>query len=415
MAPSPRSAVVPLTVLGLLAAGLTAPAIASPAQGSSSHGSSSHGGPSHGNPAHRHGDDAAAVTLAPGVSLRHVSMQSDGAPEQVTLLGVNLGKPGVGVDAASPHGVVGDERATVRSQTNARHAIAGINADFFSLNRPNAAPRGALVTSGTMLKSPAAPRNANLVIRKSAKGLVASVGAVPFSGEVTRVRRGVRDHTRSLTTTNSLVSARAGGLTLLTTAMAPTALKRVCTLATGTIVRGTWTVHSVRTTHATPAFTSSSWGLVSCRGNGEHWIRTSLRRGDTVRVSTAMTGGTPWAMVSGGSVLVQDGKAWTDPLGEHLPWVGRNAETFACVGRTGRQLTLGTVDGYSRDSIGVTYTELTNYMLSLGHCYSGVVFDGGGSTTMVAKLPGSHKATVQNVPADHPARHVADTLVVFGS
>ena len=391
---APRFVVVPAAVLGLLAAGLTLPAAA--------------------RPAHVHSAHPAAVTLAPGVTLQRESMQSDGAPEQVTLLGVDLTRSGVGVDAGSPGGVVGEDRARVRSQTNARHAIAGVNADFFSLNRLAASPRGTLVTSGRMLKSPAAPRNANLVIRKGHHGLLASIGSVPFAGSVTRIRHGVRNHTRSLTTTNSLVSARAGGLTLLTAAMAPSALTRPCQLATGTIARGTWTVRAVRPALTTPSFSRTTWGLLSCTGNGARWIRTSLRRGDTVRLSDAMSGGTPWAAVSGGSVLVRHGKAWNDPLGEHLPYPGRNAETFACVTRGGHRLTLGTIDGYSRRSAGVTYRELTSYLLSLG-CSSGMVLDGGGSTTMVARLPGSSEATVQNVPADHPARPVADTLLVFGA
>ena len=84
-----------------------------------------------------------------------------------------------------------------------------------------------------------------------------------------------------------------------------------------------------------------------------------------------------------------------DPLGEQLPYNGQNAETFACIGRQGTALTLGTIDGYTRRSAGVTYHQLTDYLVQSG-CWSGLVLDGGGSTTMVAKLPGSSKATVQN-------------------
>ena len=395
MALAPRSAVVPVTLLCLLASGLTVPAVA---------------GPAHARAAHRHADTS-TVTLAPGVTLQHVSMRSDNAPEQVTLLGVDLTR--ADIDATSPNGEVGDARASVRTQINARHAIGGVNADFFNLNRQNASPRGTLVASGRMLKSPAAPRNADLVIRRATHGLVASVGPVPFGGRVVRVRPGQRNRGRSLTTVNSLVSARAGGLTLLTSAMAPSTLTRACTLATGTIVRGTWSVQTVRSTYSTPALTASTWGLLSCAGNGQQWIRTSLRRGDRIKVADAITGGTPWAAVSGGSVLVRNGKAWHDPLGERLPYRGRNAETFACVTKSGRGVLLGTVDGYSDRSAGVTYRELTSYLLTLRGCYSGVVLDGGGSSTLVAKLPGAGRATVQNVPADHPARPVADTLVVL--
>lgn len=388
MAPLARLT-VPAAVSCLLAAALAVPAPAAAA----------------------HHADGARVTLAPGVTLRHVSTESAGASEQVTLLDIDLRR--AGVDATSPGGVVGSERATVKAQTNARHAIAGVNADFFSLRKHAASPRGVLVASGRMLKSPAAPRNANLVIRRTKSGAVASIGPVPFTGSVERIREGERSRTRSLTTVNSLVSARAGGLTLLTPSLAASSLPRSCVLATGTVVHGVWSTRSVRSTDATPHLVRGTWGLLSCAGNGARWIRSSLRRGDTVRVTDAITGGSPWSAVSGGSVLVRNGKAWHDPLGERLPYPGRNAETFACTGRSGRRLTLGTVDGYTRRSAGVTYRELTSYLLGLG-CWSGMVLDGGGSTTLVAQLPGSSRATVQNVPADNPARPVADTLVVFG-
>ncbi len=405
MAPSPRphlrsstaGVLCAATALCLVGAALTVPASARPVRPDT---------------ARRH-SGSSVVTLARGVTLQHVDMRSDGRAEQVTLLGIDFKTPGVEVDATSPDGVVGADRATVKAQTNARHAVAGVNADFFNLNRSAAAPRGTLVSSGQMLKSPAAPRNANLVLRHTAKGEVASIGALPFTGEVTRVRKNTRNRTRSLTTTNSLVSARAGGLVLLTPAMAASDLRRSCRIATGTQSHGVWTVRSVGTTFTTPRLAANAFALLSCAGHGAHWIHATLRRGDTVRVSDAVTGGTPWAAVSGGSVLVRNGKAWSDPLGEHLPYPGRNAETFACTGRSGHRLTLGTVDGYTWQSAGVTYSELTSYLVSLG-CWSGMVLDGGGSTTLVAKLPGTSKARIQNAPATRPARPVADSLVVFG-
>jgi exopolysaccharide biosynthesis protein len=75
---------------------------------------------------------------------------------------------------------------------------------------------------------------------------------------------------------------------------------------------------------------------------------------------------------------------------------------------------LGVVDGRSADSYGVTYAQLTNYLKAL-KCWSGMVFDGGGSSTLVARLPGATQTTVRNVPSDGRLREVADGLYVYPS
>lgn len=355
------------------------------------------------------------VTLARGVTLTHRSTEIGGRSQQLQLLDVDLSRPGVRVDTASPRGVVGAQRQSVAAMTNARHALAGVNADFFDLDNDDASPRGVLVTSGRLMKSSGTERNANLVIRRTDKGTYsAAVGPLPVTGHVLRTRKGARNASRDLSTVNSLFSARAGGLVLLTSALAPSDIGKSCTLATGAISRGVWTVRTVRShISSTPTFTASSFGLLSCQGNGRSWIVSSLRAGDRLTVAQSVAHGTPYAAIGGGSVLVRNGKAWKDPLGEQLPYPGPNAETFACIGRQGTALTLGTIDGYTRASAGVTYRQLAGYLVQMG-CWSGLVLDGGGSTTMVAKLPGTSRATVQNVPADNPPRHIADSIVVFG-
>lgn len=63
------------------------------------------------------------------------------------------------------------------------------------------------------------------------------------------------------------------------------------------------------------------------------------------------------------------------------------------------------VDGRSDKSIGMTFNELADFMIYLG-VYTGVNFDGGGSSTMVV----NHE--VKNVPSGGTERSVANALLV---
>ena len=56
--------------------------------------------------------------------------------------------------------------------------------------------------------------------------------------------------------------------------------------------------------------------------------------------------------------------------------------------------------------------ELTTYLLHL-HCYSALSFDGGGSSTLVARTPGHTSAVVQNKPSEGTLRAIPNGLYVF--
>jgi exopolysaccharide biosynthesis protein len=72
------------------------------------------------------------------------------------------------------------------------------------------------------------------------------------------------------------------------------------------------------------------------------------------------------------------------------------------------------VDGWLswvNEGNGVTLNELAQLTAAL-HCYSSVVFDGGGSTTMVKRTAGSLHV-VNRVPHWFGQRPVSDALLVF--
>ncbi|ROT31865.1 hypothetical protein EF879_15540 [Micromonospora sp. HM5-17] len=67
------------------------------------------------------------------------------------------------------------------------------------------------------------------------------------------------------------------------------------------------------------------------------------------------------------------------------------------------------VDGRSTTSVGMTYVELANYMRSLG-ADDAINLDGGGSSTLVARMPGATSVSVRNTPSDGSQRAVPNGL-----
>ncbi|MFW6689737.1 phosphodiester glycosidase family protein [Streptomyces sp. MAR4 CNX-425] len=119
----------------------------------------------------------------------------------------------------------------------------------------------------------------------------------------------------------------------------------------------------------------------------------------------------PRTAVGGRGVLVEDGVP--------QDWEGRPNNTAAprtAVGfsRDGGTMHVLTVDGRQADAGGVTLTELAKMMDALG-AYDALNLDGGGSSTLVARAPGSDERFVENSPSDGHEREVPNGLAFTAS
>jgi exopolysaccharide biosynthesis protein len=63
-------------------------------------------------------------------------------------------------------------------------------------------------------------------------------------------------------------------------------------------------------------------------------------------------------------------------------------------------------------SIGVTHAQAASYLLAHG-ASAAMLFDSGGSSTIVARLYGQHYVSVVNWPSDGFERPVANGLFVY--
>ncbi|MGI6776816.1 MAG: phosphodiester glycosidase family protein [Acetivibrionales bacterium] len=116
--------------------------------------------------------------------------------------------------------------------------------------------------------------------------------------------------------------------------------------------------------------------------------------------------------VTGSSILVKDGRI-PDKFSYDIASVSKaNPRTVIGSSRDGKELFLVTVDGRQNSSIGMTQREMADFMLRIG-AYNALNFDGGGSTTMVARTPGTSSLEVVNSPSDGSERIVSTAVGIF--
>ncbi|WP_285709338.1 phosphodiester glycosidase family protein [Microtetraspora sp. NBRC 16547] len=278
-------------------------------------------------------------------------------------------------------------------------AVAAVNGDFFDINNSGAA-QGVGVRDGELVQSPTAghdnavavtPDGIGRVLQMRFDGTATPAGGAPIT----------------LTQFNQLI--RAGGVGLFTSlwgsydrgrAVAGAASVTEVVLRDGVVAE----VRSAAGSGPIPAGTTILLGR-----EGGAAALAGLKPGDRVDVSyqpKASDGGAVRTAVGGGAILVKDGvvQASADNAAHPRTAVGFSAD--------GREMYMLTVDGRQADSRGVTITELGTMMAELG-AHNAINLDGGGSSTMLARKPGSADARVENSPSDGEERHVPNGLALY--
>ncbi len=116
--------------------------------------------------------------------------------------------------------------------------------------------------------------------------------------------------------------------------------------------------------------------------------------------------------LGGGGMILERGEPVTD-LNRRREGIGanfmnaRHPRTFVAVNRDQSRIWLCTVDGRQEDSIGMTFADMAEFLLSLG-AWDAINLDGGGSTTMVVD------GHIVNSPSDLTGeRAVANVLLLI--
>ncbi|MEE1798495.1 phosphodiester glycosidase family protein [Streptomyces sp. JV176] len=348
----------------------------------------------------------AARTVVPGVRLSSYDRLESDKWLRVDTLSVDLGSGGTRADYLST-GKVSDRRTV--SELAARHdpgpgrrTVAAINADFFDINETGA-PQGPGIADGEVVHSPAPGAHQAVGIGPGGAGRVLRLY---FDGTVT-----LSSGPRALEAYNA-ANVPAGGIGAYTAAWGEAdralTVDRATPVAEAAVRDGR--VVSVAGRPGTGPVAAGTTVLVGREAGAE--ALAALRPGDPVtleyRPRTDDGGPVPRTAVGGRELLVTDGRAVSHEGEGNNTAAPRTAVGFS---RDGATMHVITVDGRQADSGGVTLTEL-GLMMARAGAYSALNLDGGGSSTLVARTPGSDALRVENSPSDGSERTVPNGLAL---
>lgn len=338
--------------------------------------------------------------VAPGVSRATYRLLTSAGPLVVSLVLADPahGQVRLGTVLARDRIVSDDE--TVSSMARRTGAVAGINGDYFDIDA-SGAPVGVLVRDGTLARSPSA-RAALTVTRGRAvrfetyrfAGTASSgVASVPISG--------------------LNVWPPEGGATLLTPAYGGTPPP-----APGVVVERLEPLganrYRVAAVTTGPPFAAEN-ALRIAYGPAAQGFGPLPDVGDVVTVTadTDPSLADVAAAIGGGPLLLQNGAPVDDPASPNYADRERRIPAAAAARFPDGTLALVVVDGrHPATSIGVNRAELIALLRGLG-ASDALLFDSGGSATLVARRPGDAEASVVNDPSDGVERRVADGLFVY--
>lgn len=413
--------------------------------------------------------------VAPGVEYREFSAPSALGIIYGHLLVADLNDRRVSVDLLHPEAVAG--RETVSRMAQDQGAVGGVNGDFFDVSEAQhpgvdvtGAAVGPAIAAGEALKA-AVPRGQrfgpSLPTGDSDKDVigvgtdsVARIDRLSMSGSVatphgTLELRGLNQYALPEGGIGAYTSR--WGRTSRYRAVCGTDRRRADSCSTDT--------YEVRVTHGRVTSVSQTPGgggaiprdtvILVGREAGAQALRR-LRVGEAVHVTHQLTAGSHRSagpLVMAGFSVSRDGTT-TSPLAlalqnlvlheetsverqvfvvQHPPLrfaIGgftilrggkpvrglddsaRAVRTSAGYGPGGHLFYLMALDGGDRARSGLSLRELAGLMRNIG-AQDAVNLDGGGSSTMVVRTPGSDHVAVSNHPTDGSERPVADGVGIF--
>ncbi len=342
--------------------------------------------------------------VAPGIERATYRLATADGPLVVSVVAIDLRVPSVRLGAVLADDRIVSPDESVPSMARRTTAVAGINGDYFDIGGTGA-PLGTLIAGGALLRAPSS-RVALTVGRDRA----VRFQTVRFAGAATSGSASV-----PIAAVNGWPPER--GASLLTAAFgapppAPGAV--VDTLEPLAPAPGGPARFRVAAVADAPPFPPGP-ALRLGYGAAALALGPVPDVGDVVEL--AYDTDPPLAgiatAVGGGPLLLRDGVPVDDPLSPNYAERGRRIPAAAAALLPNGTLLLVVVDGRRPSlSIGVDRDQLTALLRGFGSV-DAMLFDSGGSATLVARVLGDAAASVVNDPSDGAARPVADGLFAY--
>ena len=346
-----------------------------------------------------------------GVVLSSEVLKTAFGPEQVFMLSIDLTSPNVRFCVVQAYNRLISPDETLTSMANRTGAVAGINGDYFEIHG-SGVPIGEEVINGQLLHSPNPHFYAVLGVTASGR---LTIRAESFSGSVVD---GGSSH--SLFSVNHYSEIYNRRLLLFTPVLGrpvyvggdPVAIIQPLAGSPGIFI-----VRSIRYMKWLPVLSGQDALLGS--GNAGYWLANTIHAGDRISITEHIFPDAHlFQAIGGGPQVVKDGALYYG-LNSPAPLKVGKLYPLTAVGVTkdGNHALFVVFDGRRSGpvgSVGLTYAEAARFMLAHG-AYNAMFFDGGGSSEMVARLPGQQSVSVINWPSDGRERRVANGLFIVST
>ena len=340
--------------------------------------------------------------MAPGVEYGEYDLITSAGPIVVHVVAVAPQTPQIELNTVLASDALQSSGETVSSMARRTGAIAGINADYFDIGNTNR-PTNLVVRHGALVSTPT--KRYALVISSNGTPQIIEM---TFAGTLQ-----LADKTVALDAVNR---ASNGGTSLLTPAFGSVAPHDDVTLVALTPTTGTPPFATYRVDAVLDNTTTQPPGYYLAIGMDAYASVGVPNPGDAIAASGDLEPfslGSLAAAVGGGPLILNDGSWFDDPDG---PSGGEYAQRIPCSGAalgSDGTLFLLEVDGRQPDlSVGITRPEFAALMRAFGAA-RGMAFDGGGSSELVARIPGESSASLVTTPSDGHERKVADGMFVY--
>jgi hypothetical protein len=347
-----------------------------------------------------------------GVTLNTEILQTVAGPEQVSLLNIDLINSNVRLGVVQAYNRLINPAQTLSAMADQAGAVAGVNGDFFEIHGTNV-PIGEEVMNGHLLHSPNPHDYA--VLGVTASGRI-TIEHEDFTGSVI-------DGSASypLFSINHYGEINNGRLVLFTPDLGKPNYIGGDPVAIIQPIAGSSSSYIVRSVYSGVAWLPALSGREALVASGDagYWLANTLHRGDHIKLIEHITPDPHlYQAIGGGPQVVMNGAYYFDP---YQPAPGgdfiRNPRTAVGVTKDGTHAIFAVFDGRFSGpwrSRGMTNVQVADFMLAQG-CYNAMVFDSGGSSELVARLPGDHAVSIINWPSEGYERPVANGLFIYSN
>ncbi|MCR4436895.1 MAG: phosphodiester glycosidase family protein [Clostridiales bacterium] len=350
-------------------------------------------------------------TVTSGATLENIVRFTDSGWVNIYVLRVDLTNPYINVDTMINQDSV-KKLSPVKTLAQERGAVAAINGGFFNWLKEAGSgyPDGPVVESGKIIT---ADNEYNRYNDSMATFAINNLNQALFSYWKTDISLAAPNGNSTVVMHYNKTSKDYCDFTVLDRRWGDTSIGADAErpdLAEMLVVDGK--VKEIR--QGQPAFSIPENGyVVVTRQAGYQFLTDNFKVGDQVSLNIATNPDwkTVKMAVTGSAILVKDGQI---PAAFSMNISGRQPRTAVGSSQDGKQLIIVTVDGRQNSSIGMTQDELARFMIDCG-AYNAVNLDGGGSTTMVARTPGTSEINVVNSPSDGYPRSISTAVGVFST